>query len=103
MSTCRRPVPSARRSAVADVYSMVTRSWLMRRVLCGHCGSEKTYYVEEVGQYGPLWAKNGRPCCWSGDLEVDEVGDDPHVLCFGCGLESRLPPDFQWADAYDPD
>ncbi|HEY3569940.1 MAG TPA: hypothetical protein VGP73_18545 [Thermoanaerobaculia bacterium] len=72
-------------------------------VLCGHRGSEKTYYVEEVGQYGPLWVKNGHATCWSGDLEVDEVGDDPHVVCFGCGLESRLPPDFQWAGSYDPD
>lgn len=38
MSRCMRPGNSARRHARADSYSMVTRSWLIRRVLSGHCG-----------------------------------------------------------------
>lgn len=67
-------------------------------VCCGHCGSENTRYVEDVGQYGPMFVQDGAPVCWGGDLEVDEVGDDPRVLCFGCGRESELPPDFRWAE-----
>ncbi|HTG36532.1 MAG TPA: hypothetical protein VLB76_26745 [Thermoanaerobaculia bacterium] len=67
-------------------------------VCCGHCGSENTRYVEDVGQYAPMSVQDGVPVCWGGDLEVDEIGDDPRVLCFGCGRESELPPNFRWAE-----
>jgi len=66
-------------------------------VLCPHCGSDNTRYIEDVGQYAPLFVRNGRPVAWDGDLEQDEVGEDPRVLCLGCGLESRLPDSFDWA------
>jgi hypothetical protein len=66
-------------------------------VFCPHCGSDNTRYVEDLGQYGPLFVRNGHPAAWSGDLEQDEVGEDPRVLCLGCGVESKLPASFDWA------
>jgi hypothetical protein len=68
-------------------------------VCCPHCDSENTRYVEDIGQYGPMFVKDGLAVSWGGDLDVDEEGDDPRVLCFGCGRESDLPSGFHWAEA----
>lgn len=71
-------------------------------VICPYCDSDNTHYVEDVGQYAPLSVEDGHPVCWGGDLEVDEEGDDPRVLCFGCGRDSELPPGFYWAEVPPP-
>jgi hypothetical protein len=71
-------------------------------VCCPHCDSDNVRYVEDIGQYGPMSVENGTAVCWGGDLEIDEEGDDPRVLCFGCGRESELPPNFHWAEAPPP-
>jgi hypothetical protein len=66
-------------------------------VCCGHCGSVRTYYVEDVGQYAPMWSRYGIAFADSGDLEPDEDGNDPRVWCLNCNGESVLPLLFQWA------
>lgn len=65
-------------------------------VLCGHCGSGDTFYVEDIGQYARLWAEDGVAFCSGGDLQADDDGDDPRVWCIGCNEVSLLPKPFQW-------
>ena len=81
MSTCRRPGPSARRSAVAGVYSMVTRSWLMRRVL----SRPLRRVLGELGQV--LLVGEARHAVVGLRLEVG-ARDAP----LGHGGEERQPP-----------
>jgi uncharacterized CHY-type Zn-finger protein len=65
-------------------------------VICGHCGSGETFYVEDVGQYARLWAEDGVAFCSGGDLQPDEDGDDPRVWCITCNKVSVLPKPLQW-------
>jgi hypothetical protein len=72
--------------------STVTRE----TVLCGHCGSAETFYVEDVGQYARLWAEDGTARCSGADLQTDEDGDDPRVWCIMCNKNSVLPRQLTW-------
>ena len=72
-------------------------------VCCGYCDSGNTLYLEEVEQHAQLIARNGVPCAYISDLEVDDVGVDPRVHCLGCGEESLLPETFEWKDVPEPE
>lgn len=67
-------------------------------VLCGHCESDNTLYMEDVCQHAPFVVQDGLPRCSITDLEIDEEGADPRVWCLGCGQESMLPDGFAWKD-----
>jgi hypothetical protein len=65
-------------------------------IRCGHCESENTRYMEDVRQCAPLGVEDGVAVGYSADFERDELGEDPHVICLSCGLESKLPASFDW-------
>jgi hypothetical protein len=96
----------AAREAYAHLYSLRSRP---RRFMVGHpkiteaLGPGHALAVElpkenPLGRLPARIEEDGVSISWGGDLEVDEVGADPRVLCFGCGRESGLPLNFRWAE-----
>jgi hypothetical protein len=64
-------------------------------VCCGHCGSDRTQYREDVTRHAALFAENGIARYDPDDFEYYELGCDGHVICEGCGRESGLPDRFE--------
>lgn len=66
-------------------------------VCCGHCGSSDVRYLEDIGQHGLFFVRDGIAVVDGSNLSTDDNGNDPRVWCTDCGDESELPQPFQFA------
>jgi hypothetical protein len=66
-------------------------------VCCGHCGSSDVRYLEDIGQHGRFFVRDGIAWVDGSSLIADDDGNDPRVWCVDCSEESDLPEPFQFA------